>query len=110
MATAPVTDALLATRHGGRVVLAGLKGGTEVPLRTDLIINRALTVVGGSGSTPAAPGHPDHRVPPVPAEKCHPTFGLDDTARAMETLAGEVVGEAAVHVSVHPGAPCSGAP
>ena len=50
-------------------------------------------------------GHPDHRVAPVPLEKLHThTFGLDDTALAMETLAGEVVGEAAVHVSVHPGA------
>ena len=31
------------------VVLAGLKGGKEVPLRTDLIINRALTVIGAFG-------------------------------------------------------------
>jgi hypothetical protein len=32
------------------------------------------------------------------------TFGLDDTVRAIEALAGELAGETAVHVSVHPGA------
>ena len=38
-----------------------------------------------------------------PLEKLHThTFGLDDAALAIETLAGEVPGEAAVHVSVHP--------
>src|SRR3712207_5386196 len=33
MAAGPVTDALLATKHGGRVVLAGIKGDREIPLR-----------------------------------------------------------------------------
>jgi len=107
MATAPVTDALLATRHGGRVVLAGLKGGQEVPLRTDLIINRALTVVGAFGVDARAYAEAIRIIESrrFPLEKLHThTFGLDDTALAMQTLAGEVEGEAAVHVSVHPGA------
>lgn len=107
MATAPVTDAMLATRHGGRVVLAGLKGGQEVPLRTDLIINRALTVVGAFGVDARAYAEAIRIIESrrFPLEKLHThTFGLDDTALAMETLAGEVEGEAAVHVSVHPGA------
>lgn len=107
MATAPVTDALLATRHGGRVILAGLKGGTEVPLVTDLIINRALTVVGAFGVDARAYAEAIRIIESrrFPLEKLHThTFGLDDTARAIETLAGEVPGEAAVHVSVHPGA------
>jgi threonine dehydrogenase-like Zn-dependent dehydrogenase len=107
MATAPVTDALLATRHGGRVVLAGLKGGTEVPLRTDLIINRALTVVGAFGVDARAYAEAIRIIESrrFPLEKLHThTFGLDDTALAIQTLAGEVAGEAAVHVSVHPGA------
>jgi threonine dehydrogenase-like Zn-dependent dehydrogenase len=106
MATAPVTDALLATRHGGRVVLAGLKGGKEVPLRTDLIINRALTVVGAFGVDARAYAEAIRIIESrrFPLEKLHThTFGLDDTALAMQTLAGEVEGEAAVHVSVHPG-------
>jgi len=107
MATAPVTDALLATRHGGRVVLAGLKGGKEVPLVTDLIINRALTVVGAfgvdaRGYTEAIRIIESRR---FPLERMHThTYGLDQTAHAIEVLGGEVPGEAAVHVSIHPGA------
>jgi threonine dehydrogenase-like Zn-dependent dehydrogenase len=105
MAAGPVTDALRSVRHGGRVVLAGLKGNREIPLVTDVIINRALTVVGAFGV--------DHRGNEAaialiesrryPLEKMHThSFGLDDTALAIETLAGEVPGQAAVHVSVHP--------
>ncbi|HEY7223904.1 MAG TPA: alcohol dehydrogenase catalytic domain-containing protein [Micromonosporaceae bacterium] len=107
MATAPVTDALLATRHGGRVVLAGLKGGKQVPLVTDMIINRALTVVGAFGVDARAYDEAIRIIESrrFPLEKLHThTFGLDDTVRAIETLAGEVPGEASVHVSVHPGA------
>ncbi len=105
MAAAPVTHALLAAKHGGTVVLAGLKGGAEVPLQTDLIINRALTVKGAFGVD--ARGYAEAiaiiESRRFPLEKLHThTFGLDDTALAMETLAGEVPGEAAVHVSVHP--------
>jgi threonine dehydrogenase-like Zn-dependent dehydrogenase len=107
MAAAPVTVALLATRHGGRVVLAGLKGGQEVPVVTDHIINRALTVVGAFGVDARGYAEAIRIIESrrFPLEKLHThTFGLDDTARAMQTLAGEVAGEAAVHVSVHPGA------
>ncbi|SFJ96643.1 Threonine dehydrogenase [Amycolatopsis sacchari] len=105
MAAAPVTDALLATRHGGRVVLAGLKGGKEIPLRTDLIINRALQVFGAFGVDATANEQAIAILESgrFPLEKMHThTFGLDDTALAIETLAGEVPGEQAVHVSVHP--------
>ena len=69
MAGGPITDALLATRHGGRVVLAGLKGEREIPLRTDLIINRAPD--GGRRVRCGRPclrgGDRHHRVAPVPA-------------------------------------------
>lgn len=105
MATGPVTDALLAARHGGRVVLAGLKGGKQVPLQTDLVINRALTVVGAFGVDATAYAEAISIIESrrFPLEKLHThTFGLDDTALAMEVLAGEVRGEQAVHVSVHP--------
>jgi threonine dehydrogenase-like Zn-dependent dehydrogenase len=105
MAAAPVTHALQAARHGGRVVLAGLKGGRDVPVPTDLIINRALTVQGAYGVD--ARGYAEAiaiiESRRFPLEKLHThTFGLDDTVLAMETLGGEVSGEAAVHVSVHP--------
>jgi threonine dehydrogenase-like Zn-dependent dehydrogenase len=105
MAAAPVTHAMLAAKHGGRVVLAGLKGGREVPLNTDLIINRALSVQGAYGVD--ARGYAEAisiiESRRFPLEKLHThTFTLDNAALAIETLGGEVPGEAAVHVSVHP--------
>jgi threonine dehydrogenase-like Zn-dependent dehydrogenase len=106
MALGPVGDALATARHGGRVVLAGLKGGRKTEIDTDFVINRALTVVGAygvdspayaeairiieSGRTPIAQMH-THSLP------------LDDTETAIQLLAGEGSGEPAVHVSVHPG-------
>lgn len=105
MAAEPVVDALRAVRHGGRVVLAGLKGGREIPLSTDLIINRALTVRGAFGVDATAYAETIALIESrrFPLEKMHThTFGLDDTALAMQTLGGEVPGESAVHVSVHP--------
>jgi threonine dehydrogenase-like Zn-dependent dehydrogenase len=106
MAAEPITDALLSVRRGGRVVLAGLKGNREIPVRTDLMINRALTVRGAFGVD--ARGMEDAialiESRRFPLEKMHThTFGLDDAALAIETLGGEVPGEAAIGVSVHPG-------
>jgi threonine dehydrogenase-like Zn-dependent dehydrogenase len=107
MAAGPVSDALMAVRRGGRVVLAGLKGNREIPLRTDVIINRALTIRGAFGVD--AKGMDDAialiESRRFPLEKMHThTFGLDDTTLAIETLGGEVPGEHAIHVSVHPAA------
>jgi threonine dehydrogenase-like Zn-dependent dehydrogenase len=113
LAAGPVSDALLATRRGGRVVLAGLKGNREIPLRTDLIINRALTVRGAFGVD--AEGMADAialiESRRFPLERMHThTFGLDQAALAIETLGGEVPGESAIQVSVHPAAEGSGGP
>ena len=105
MAAGPVADALAATRRGGRVILAGLKGNREIPLRTDVIINRALTVRGAFGVD--AKGMDDAiallESRRFPLEKMHThTFRLDDAALAIQTLGGEIPGESAIHVSVHP--------
>ena len=106
MAAEPITDALLSVRRGGRVVLAGLKGNREIPLRTDLIINRALTVRGAFGVD--ARGMEDAialiESRRFPLGKMHThSFGLDDAALAIETLGGEVPGQAAIGVSIQPG-------
>jgi threonine dehydrogenase-like Zn-dependent dehydrogenase len=107
MAAGPVGDALLAAKRGGTVVLAGLKGHREIPVRTDVIINRALTVRGAfgvdyQGMDDAIALIESRR---FPLEKMHThTFGLEDTALAIQTLGGEVPGESAIHVSVHPSA------
>jgi threonine dehydrogenase-like Zn-dependent dehydrogenase len=89
------------------VVLAGLKGNREIPVRTDLIINRALTVRGAFGVD--AKGMADAialiESRRFPLEKMHThTFGLDDAELAIQTLGGDVPGERAIHVSVHPAA------
>src|SRR5215467_2678297 len=105
MAGGPVTDAMLAARRGGTVVLAGLKGNREIPLRTDLIINRALTVRGAFGvdSRGMADAIALLESRRFPLEKMHThSFGLADTALAIQTLGGDVPGEKAIHVSVHP--------
>jgi threonine dehydrogenase-like Zn-dependent dehydrogenase len=107
MATAPVLDALNAVRHGGRVVLAGLKGDRPVPIPTDLIIHKAASLVGAFGVDNRAYTEAIRIIESgrYPLHKLHThTFGLTEVARAIETLAGEVPGETAVHVSVHPGA------
>jgi len=105
LAAGPVSDALLAARRGGTVVLAGLKGNREIPVRTDLIINRALTVRGAFGvdSKGMADAIALIESRRFPLERMHThTFGLDDAALAIRTLGGEVPGEHAIHVSVQP--------
>ncbi|HXW43491.1 MAG TPA: zinc-binding dehydrogenase [Streptosporangiaceae bacterium] len=107
LAAGPVGDALLAARRGGRVVLAGLKGNREIPVRTDLIINRALTVRGAFGVD--ARGMADAialiESRRFPLEKMHThTFGLQDAELAIQTLGGDIPGQSAIHVSVHPSA------
>src|SRR5579875_93867 len=102
----PIRDALDAARWGGTVVLAGLKGGRRAELPTDTIINKALTVKGAFSVD--ATGYIDAikliETGRFPLERMHThTFGLDEVARAIETLAGEVPGEDAVHVAIVPG-------
>jgi threonine dehydrogenase-like Zn-dependent dehydrogenase len=105
MAAGPVTDAMKVVRFGGRVVLAGLKGKKEIPLVTDLIINRALTVKGAFGVDASANTRAIQLLESgrFPLELLHThTFGLDQVGLAIETLAGETEDKSAIHVSVHP--------
>jgi len=105
MAAGPVTDALKVVRHGGRVVLAGLKGGREIPLVTDLIINRALTIKGAFGVDASANKRAIELLESgrFPLAKLHThTFGLDEVGLAIDTLAGDTDDKSAIHVSVHP--------
>jgi threonine dehydrogenase-like Zn-dependent dehydrogenase len=107
MAAQPIRDALTAVRWGGRVVLAGLKGGAPVELSTDVIINKALTVMGAFSVDSRAYAEAIRLIETgrFPLERMHThTFGLSDVGLAIETLAGEVPGEDAVHVAIVPGA------
>jgi threonine dehydrogenase-like Zn-dependent dehydrogenase len=107
MADQPVRDALNAVRWGGKVVLAGLKGGRPIELSTDLIINKAITVAGAFSVDSRAYAEAIRLIETgqFPLSRMHThTFGLDQVPRAIETLAGEVPGEEAIHVAIVPGA------
>ena len=106
MADQPIRDALEAVRWGGRVVLAGLKGRRPVELSTDVIINKALTVVGAFSVDSRGYEEAIRLIESgrFPLERMHThTFGLDEVGLAIETLAGEVPGQDAVHVAIVPG-------
>jgi threonine dehydrogenase-like Zn-dependent dehydrogenase len=105
MATQPVKDALDAVRHGGRVVLAGLKGGRTMDFASDWIIRKAATVVGAFGVDARAYIDAIRIIESgkFPLDKMHThTFGLDAAAYAIDVLAGDVPGEDAVHVTIAP--------
>jgi threonine dehydrogenase-like Zn-dependent dehydrogenase len=105
IASSPVLDAIEAVRHGGRIVLAGLKGGKGIEITTDRLINKAITMVGAYGVDATAYVQAIETIESgrYPLAKMHThTFELADTVRAIETLAGEVEGEDAVHVAICP--------
>lgn len=105
MAHQPVRDALACARHGGRVVLAGLKGGRPIELNTDSVINKGLSVIGAYGVDARGYAAAIRIIESgrFPLGRMHThSFGLTDVARAIETLAGEIPGEQAVHVAVFP--------
>ena len=101
----PTLDAIEATRHGGRVVLAGLKGENTFPFNNRMLIGKGLTMVGAF--TVDVPSYEEAikmiETNRFPLEKLHThTFSLDEANLAVETLAGEVEGEEAIHVSIDP--------
>jgi len=54
MATQPVRDAIEMAQYGGRILLGGLKNEAPVEIVSDHIIFKALSLIGGPGSTPAS--------------------------------------------------------
>jgi threonine dehydrogenase-like Zn-dependent dehydrogenase len=107
MAHEPLRDAIRAVRQEGRVVLADLKGTrTPVEIYPDLIVDKAITVTGAFGVDSRAYAEAIRIIESsrLPLERMHThDFGLDDLARGIRTLAGEVPGTSAVHVAVRPG-------
>jgi threonine dehydrogenase-like Zn-dependent dehydrogenase len=106
MAQQPIVDAINAVRWGGTIVLAGLKGHKEIPITTDMLINKALTVKGAFSVD--ANGYTDAirliESGKFPLEKMQThKFGLDDVEHAIRLLAGEVPGEDGIHVAIMPG-------
>jgi threonine dehydrogenase-like Zn-dependent dehydrogenase len=105
MAQQPILDAINAVRWGGVIVLAGLKGHQDIPIPTDLLINKALTVKGAFSVDAAAYTDAIKLIESgkFPLEKMQThRFGLDDVEHAIQLLAGEIDGEDGIHVAVMP--------
>ena len=91
---------------GVDVVLAGLKGRKEIPITTDTLINKALTVKGAFSVDAAAYTDAIKLIESgtFPLEKMQThKYGLDDVEHAIKLLAGEIPGEDGIHVAVMPG-------
>jgi threonine dehydrogenase-like Zn-dependent dehydrogenase len=104
-ATQPVVDAIDAVRPGGTIVLAGLKGTAVLSFPSDKLVLRGITVIGARGVT--APAYRDaidllaaDRLP-LDRLRTH-VFPLAEAERAIQTLAGEVLGEHAINVVIAP--------
>jgi threonine dehydrogenase-like Zn-dependent dehydrogenase len=105
-ATQPVIDAVGAVRVGGTVVIGGVKGrATKVALDTDLILFREIRIQGvysqGSDAYAQALRLLSENRYVFGSLHTH-SFALEDAERAVRTLAGEIAGEFAVSVSLHP--------
>ncbi|HZZ49711.1 MAG TPA: alcohol dehydrogenase catalytic domain-containing protein [Pseudonocardia sp.] len=107
VATQPIVDAVEIAKPGATIVLAGVKGSgaTLTGFAPDKLVTKELTVK-GLWSQDIRAFEPALRLiesRKYPLEQLHThTFGLEDVARAVETLAGRVPGENAVHVMVTP--------
>ncbi|MFF0488635.1 zinc-binding dehydrogenase [Nocardia sp. NPDC004068] len=107
VSTRPIVDAVEIAKPGATIVLAGVKGsGATVPgLVPDKIVAKELTLK-GLWSQDIRAFEPALRLiesRKYPLERLHThTFGLDEVATAVETLAGRVRGEDAVHVMIAP--------
>jgi threonine dehydrogenase-like Zn-dependent dehydrogenase len=107
VSTQPIVDAVEIAKPGATIVLAGVKGSgaTLDGFAPDKLVTKELTLK-GLWSQDIRAFEPALRLiesRKYPLEQLHThTFGLEDVARAVETLAGRVPGENAVHVMVAP--------
>src|SRR6185436_10305889 len=96
--TQPIAEALHYVATGGRIILAGVKGFKPVPdFVSDLIVVKEVTIRGAFGVTARAYDAAIRLIESgrVPLARMHThDFALPDAERAIQTLAGEVPGEA----------------
>ncbi|MGN9847513.1 zinc-dependent alcohol dehydrogenase [Nonomuraea sp. H19] len=101
-----VVQAVEMAAQGGTVVLAGLKGRREVPgLFSDLVVTKELTVKGVLGvdytSLEQAVTLIEADKYPLSRINTH-SFDVSEATRALQTLAGEIPGEKAIHIAIVP--------
>ena len=90
IAEQPIRDAIECVRHSGRIVLAGLKGGKQIELVTDRLINKGVTIRGAFGVNADAYIEAIRIIESgrFPLEKMSSgTFELADTEAAIQALA-----------------------
>lgn len=103
----PIIDAVEVVKPGGTIILGGVKGNgrTLNGLSSDMLVTKELTVK-GVWSQDFRAFEPAIRLiesRKYPLERMHShTFGLQDVALAVDTLAGRVPGETALHVMIDP--------
>jgi threonine dehydrogenase-like Zn-dependent dehydrogenase len=104
-----VPDAIAAARAGGRIVLAGLRDGVEIPgFVSDAIVFKDLTVRGVLGVTSWSFRQAIRVIASerYPLARLHThTLPLERLVEGISILDGAVEGEQAIHVTVVPGAP-----
>jgi threonine dehydrogenase-like Zn-dependent dehydrogenase len=105
-ATEPVAEALYYVATGGRIVLAGIKGFKQVPgFVSDLVVVKEATIMGAFGVTSKSYDSAIRLIESgrVPLAKMHThEFSLQETQRAIQTLAGEVAGKSSIHSCLLP--------
>jgi threonine dehydrogenase-like Zn-dependent dehydrogenase len=103
----PIADAVEIAKPGGTIVFAAIKGGgaAAVGFIPDKVVTKELTIKGllsqDTRAVEPALRLIESRVYPLERLHTH-TFGLADAEEAVQTLAGRVPGQRAVHVMIDP--------
>ncbi len=104
-ATQPINDAVEALRAGGTLVVAGLKSGNRLSLDTDRLVLKELTIKGaftqGKDAYVAAIDLLTREFAQLAPMHTH-SLPISEIDHAIALLAGEVPGERAICVSLHP--------
>jgi threonine dehydrogenase-like Zn-dependent dehydrogenase len=100
----PVTDAIKAVRHGGRIVLGGIKGHKDMPaFPVDELLMKQIEMIGALSSShwgvQQAIRLVEERRYPVHLMHTH-SVPIQDVEKAIQTLAGEIPDDPALHISI----------
>lgn len=100
----PVTDAIKAVRNGGRIVLGGIKGHKDMPeFPIDELLMKQIEMIGALSSShwgvQQAIRLVEEKRYPVHLMHTH-SVPIEGVERAIQTLAGEVPGDPALHISI----------
>ena len=103
LATKPIGDAVMMANYGGRILLAGMKDEKPVEFISDQMIFKSLTMMGGSGGTPATfakAGEVLNSGTFPTRALVGETFSLDGIDEAMQLLERKIEGRDAVRVGL----------